>query len=249
MHSTKTFLQWGEGDHTLVFLHYFGGSAQSWQYVSEKLSDNFRCVALHLPGFGNTPPLEEPTIIGFSQWIHKQLVMMDIFDCTLIGHSMSGKLALHLAANQSEINIEHLILVAPSPPTHEPMPSEEKERMLKHPDRQEAAQTVKNAIVKSLNAEQTELAIDTQLIIDEATWRWWLLEGMNHSIAELMPQIEVPVTLLISEDDPVITIETVQQEIIPLLPKAHVVSTRDVGHLIPLEAPEWIADQLRKIIA
>lgn len=114
MDKEYTYLEWGKGERNIVFLHYFGGSAQSWQWVAEKLSDDFRCIALNLPGFGNTPPLENPSITAFSQWIHKQLALLDIFDCTIVGHSMSGKIALQLAATQSEIEIDHLVLLAPS---------------------------------------------------------------------------------------------------------------------------------------
>ncbi|WPP51180.1 alpha/beta fold hydrolase [Catalinimonas niigatensis] len=247
MDKDHIYLEWGKGERNIVFLHYFGGSAQSWQWVAEKLFLDFRCIALNLPGFGNTLPLENPSIAGFAQWIHKQLVLLDIFDCTIVGHSMSGKIALQLAATQTEIEIDHLVLLAPSPPTYEPMPQAERERMLIHPDRKEAEQTVKQATVKKLTPERKELAIETQLIIDSTTWRWWLQKGMQHSIAELMPQVDVPTTLLVSEDDPVISIETVQKEIVPFLPKAQLILARNTGHLIPLEDPDWVAEQIKNI--
>lgn len=249
MDQDRNYHEWGKGEKNLVFLHYFGGSALSWQWVAEKLSGEFRCIAFNLPGFGNTPPLENPSIIGFAQWIQKQLALLDIFDCTIVGHSMSGKLALQLAATQTDIEIDHLVLLAPSPPTFEPMPKAEKERMLIHPDRREAEKTVMQATVKKLKTEQVEFAIKTQLIIDPDTWRWWLKEGMLQSIAELMPQIDAPTTLLLSEDDPVITIETVQKEIVPFFPKAQLILTQQTGHLIPLEDPDWVADQIKVITA
>lgn len=56
--------------------------------------------------------------------------------------------------------------------------------MLRHPDRDEAETTVQNATQQSLSTERRSLVVAIQLEIDRATWRWWLLEGMNHSIAE-----------------------------------------------------------------
>lgn len=101
----------------LVFLHYFGGSAQSWQWVAEKLSDNYRCVALNLPGFGGTPPLEKPSTQGFADFVRSALSKLKIGRCALIGHSMGCKIALQVAADAAPETIQQLILVAPSPPT------------------------------------------------------------------------------------------------------------------------------------
>ncbi len=52
MAENNKILQWGNHGPILVFLHYFGGSAQSWRWVVEKLSDDYRCIAITLPGFG-----------------------------------------------------------------------------------------------------------------------------------------------------------------------------------------------------
>jgi hypothetical protein len=53
--SFPSFLEWGDGDQTVVSLHYFGGSALSWQWVVEELAADIRCIALNLPGFGTAP--------------------------------------------------------------------------------------------------------------------------------------------------------------------------------------------------
>jgi len=45
------FTDVGKGKVTLVFLHYFGGSSNSWGKVIAELSHVFRCIAIDLPGF------------------------------------------------------------------------------------------------------------------------------------------------------------------------------------------------------
>ena len=35
----------GSGEPTLLFLHYWGGSARTWKCVTERLSAEFRCIA------------------------------------------------------------------------------------------------------------------------------------------------------------------------------------------------------------
>ena len=162
---------------------------------------------------------------------------------------MGGKIAVQVAADDTEGRVERLILIAPSPPTTEQMPQKEKERMLHHPDRGEAETTVKNASQRALSAEQHATAIETQLEIEEATWRWWLLDGMDHSIADRVDRIQIPITVLASDDDPVIDRQAIQQEVMGTLPEARLVRTQGIGHLLPLEAPDWVAEQIQQIVS
>ena len=232
----------------LVLIHYFGGAARSWQWVTEQLSDEYQCIALNLPGFGKTSPLDAPSIEAFAEYVREETERLGISSFTLLGHSMGGKIAVQVAADDDDRRVERLILIAPSPPTIEQMPPEEKERMLHHPDRGEAETTVKNAVKGSLSPEQHALAVATQLEIDEATWRWWLLEGMNHSIADQVSRVKVPITVLASDDDPVITPEAIQQEVMAVVPDAELVRTQGIGHLSPLEDPDWVAEQIRRVV-
>jgi sigma-B regulation protein RsbQ len=240
--------QWGNEGEVLVFLHYFGGSAQSWKWVAEKLSDDYRCIAINLPGFGGAPAMEKLSIQDFAAYVQEELKSLEIKSYTLIGHSMGGKIAMQIAANASRGSVQQLILVAPSPPTTEPMPQDEKERMLHHPDRQEAEKTVKGAVKQTLTEDQYRLAVNTQLVIDQATWRWWLLEGMDNSIAERIKPLELPITVLASKDDPVMTSDVIEQRVMQVLDGAKLVTTQKVGHLSPLEVPDWIAAQIRNTL-
>lgn len=249
MAGANTVLEWGSKGDILVFLHYFGGSARSWQWVTEKLSNTYRCAALNFPGFGNTPALHPPSIKGFADFVREELEKLELESYSLIAHSMGCKIALQAAADAPEGVVRQLILVAPSPPTIEPMPEKDKKRMLHHPDRQEAETNIAHAIKQPLTKEQYDLAIETQLSTDPATWRWWLIEGMAHSIAENLMDVQIPITVLASEDDPVIPARVIQEQVMTVLKHAKLVMTKKVGHLSPLEAPDWVAAQIRTIVS
>lgn len=240
--------QFGNDGEVLVFLHYFGGSGKSWQWVTNKLSDDYRCVPLTLPGFGGSAAMDNPSVQGFAYYVQNQLDSLGITTYTLIGHSMGGKIAMQIAINDSKGLVKQLILVAPSPPTTEPLSDDEKKHMLNHPNLKEAERSVDRAIKQSLTEQQYKLAVETQLMSDEVTWRWWILQGMNHSIAEKAELLEQPITVLASEDDPVMTSDVINQRVMPVLKQAKLINTRNVGHLSPLEAPEWIAAQIKKIV-
>lgn len=233
---------------TVVFLHYFGGSAASWDWVIEKLSDDYRCVAITLPGFGSSRAMGKPSIQAFAEFVQRELDARGIKKYSLAGHSMGGKIAMQIAANVPENTIRQLILVAPSPPTTEETPEKEKERMLHHTEPGVAEKLIKDAVKKTLTDDQFRLVLETQLSTDPTTWRWWILDGMKHSIANNIHHLDMPVTVLASDDDPVMTPEVIKEQVIPYLNNAELITTKGIGHLSPLEAPEWIAKQIRNAI-
>jgi len=119
----------GSGPPTLVFLHYFAGSLRSWVHVAGDLSRSCRCLSLDLPGFGRSAPLST-----YSVQTVAQAVAMRISDCrldnyVLVGHSMGGKLALACAAAEPP-GLAGLVLVAPAPPSPEPMDPTERAPLL-----------------------------------------------------------------------------------------------------------------------
>lgn len=240
--------RWGNRGPHIVFLHYFGGEGRSWQWVARHLEQDYQCIAFDLPGFGESLPVYPHSLTAVSQWLLRQLVLHDIFDCVLVGHSMGGKIAMQMAADPAQLDIRKMILLAPSPPTYEPMAQEEKERMLNHPNREEALNTVQNASLINLEADIRDFAIDSQLRIDHQTWKWWLLDGMNNSIAEQVSQINSPLTVVCSEDDPVISMDTIRQEVMPHLPGAQLRIGENMGHLLPLENPAWVAETIHEEI-
>ena len=162
---------------------------------------------------------------------------------------MGGKIALQAAADGIE-GLEQVILVAPSPPTQEPMPDEERDRMLQdHHNPEVASTTVDGAAQQPLPAIRRAIAMRTHTQAEDQTWRWWLLDGMNHSIAEQMSAVQLPVTVIASKDDPVIPWETIQTEVMGCLPQSKLVTYTHVGHLLPLEVPVPLAESIRGAVA
>lgn len=244
-----SLLEWGSGKPALVFLHYFSGAAVSWQWVAEKLESEYRCISIDLPGFGDTPPLEWPSLKGYGDFVWQTLLDMDVRSFVLVGHSMGGKIALQVAASPEVKGVQRVILVAPSPPTQEPMPAEEKWRLLNyHPSQANAEMTIDNATQKPLSESQRAIAAETHMEADDSAWNWWLLEGMENSIADKVRALETPVTVLASKDDPVIPFDKIQQDVISLLPNAELVEMSGIGHLIPLEDADAVAQTIRRAV-
>lgn len=242
--------EWGKESNgkALVFLHYFGGAADSWQWVCYELSKEYRSYAINLPGFGGTEPLEEPSVKHFAAYVLQVMQDLELNSFTLIGHSMGGKVAMQVAADAPAGMVEQLILLAPSPPTVEAMPDAEKQQMLVHPSAEAATANIKKNSVQPLTTDAYEIAVATNYIVDGNTWRWWIEQGISQSIATEVAGLSMPVTVLHSKDDLAITTKMIHDEVMPNLKNARLIETQGLGHLYPLEQPGWVAEIIRQLV-
>lgn len=249
MAENDRIMEWGSSGKVIVFLHYFGGSAQSWKWVGEKLEESFRCISINLPGFGGTPALPAPSLGNYAKYVQDQLSLLGVSHYTLVGHSMGGKIAMQLAADAAaDGSVDQLILIAPSPPSTEPLTAEEKEKMLRMPDEREAEKTITKITKQPLEEEQFALAVQNQLDVDIATRHWWVLEGVSHSIVDKVKSLKLPIIVLASEDDPAINLDIINERVIGFFNHSKLITTQHVGHLLPMEAPGWIAEIIKSIV-
>ncbi|GIU29770.1 2-succinyl-6-hydroxy-2,4-cyclohexadiene-1-carboxylate synthase [Shewanella schlegeliana] len=92
------------GAPCVVFLHGFLGSKEDWNEIIEQLADDFFCISIDLPGHGgnginDNSSLKLPTP-GFNrcaELVHTTLKQLNISQYHLVGYSLGGRIALHLA--------------------------------------------------------------------------------------------------------------------------------------------------------
>ncbi len=106
---------------TLVFLHGWGGSRELWRHTLEKLPQ-FRCLALDLPGTGDTPlPPEMTAMSQLAAWVSETCAAFGLTHITLVGHSLGGNLAAQTALDFPAL-VRRLVLVdAALNPAHLPV--------------------------------------------------------------------------------------------------------------------------------
>jgi len=85
----------------VVFFHGFLGSGLDWEEIIDKLSGDFYCVAVDLPGHGKTRvhgSISDYSMESFAGFFAKFVKSNNLNDAVLIGYSMGGRLALFLSA-------------------------------------------------------------------------------------------------------------------------------------------------------
>lgn len=98
---------------SIVILHGWGSSSQSWQKVKELLEvRGFRVFVPDLPGFCDTPPPSSAWGLDeYAQWVKTYADQQGLDRFFLLGHSFGGRIANKFALQYPE-RLWGLILVA-----------------------------------------------------------------------------------------------------------------------------------------
>lgn len=109
------FVDVGEGDKTLLFVHGLGHSLLSWSHNIAELKDNFRCIAVDLPGYGlSSDSAACPYGMRFyAEVIAHFIEARKLKNVTIAGHSMGGQIAMWLALDFPQL-LKSLVLCAPA---------------------------------------------------------------------------------------------------------------------------------------
>ena len=105
-------LEAGEGE-PLVLLHGIAGSVASWAPLVPALARTRRVVALDLPGFGRSEPLEGAVRTGaLADAVAATLDVLGIGGATVVGQSLGGIVALHLALARPDLVVSLVAISA-----------------------------------------------------------------------------------------------------------------------------------------
>ncbi|WP_191089004.1 alpha/beta fold hydrolase [Arenibacter lacus] len=110
-----SYVQAGQGEHTLVLVHGLGSNSKAFTKNIGELSKKTRVIAIDLPGFGDTEPGEfVPGMDNYAHTIAEFVSLKGLDKISLVGHSMGGQIAMHLAATHQPEWLRQLVLLAPA---------------------------------------------------------------------------------------------------------------------------------------
>lgn len=253
------YMDEGQGAKTILFLHGLGHSALGWVKNIKELKNNFRCIAIDLPGnglssFSNQYPY---SIHFFARCIHDFIEEMELDNVYLVGHSMGGQIALMYAHLFPE-SAKGLILCAPA--GLEVFNSWEKTMYkstmqmidLINTEEQSLKQAIQNSFYKMPKdvLELTNGFIDLMHFQDKAQYKYMLescMKGMlNEPVAKYFSKIKVPVFVIFGEHDNLIpnkfihptTVKYFATKAIQDFPNAELFILPNCGHFLQWEKPE-----------
>jgi pimeloyl-ACP methyl ester carboxylesterase len=236
----------GAGEVALVFLHFYGGSSNTWEEVTDLLLDEFRCIRYDHRGWGQSDkPAGGYSIRELAADALALIEVLNLERYVLVGHSMGGKIAQYIAS-QRPPGLEKLVLVAPAPAFPTIVPPEQQQAM-------ESAYTslagINATIDEVFGARDLESWPRSQLVWDmqshcEQSRLAWPRVAMKEDVSTDLDKIDVRTLIIAGEQDTVESPQRLNCEVLEQIRGAKMVIIPAVGHLSMLQAPGAVADYI-----
>lgn len=113
--SKISFVEYGAVDApAVVLIHGLAGCWQNWLENIVQLGEDFRVIAIDLPGFGASEMPREPiSIPGYARCVVGLLDELGIQRASLIGNSMGGQASVQVSIDHPE-RVDRVIVVSPA---------------------------------------------------------------------------------------------------------------------------------------
>lgn len=86
---------------TLLFLHGWGTSGDSFEPILRGLRDSFEIITLDFPGFGKSDEPKTPyTLSDYTKMTLAFMKAQNLIDPVLIGHSFGGRVSIKIASQE-----------------------------------------------------------------------------------------------------------------------------------------------------
>ncbi len=233
----------GEAGPALVFLHYWGGSIDSWLPVMRGLAPTNRCVGIDFRGWGQSSrDAADYSLATLAEDVIGAVDQLGLKDFILIGHSMGGKVA-QIVAGRRPVKLRGLILMAPAPPTPLAVPEDQRRAMITAYQTREGVAAIIAAL--PLSDASREQIIEDALRGSPDAKRAWPEQGMIEDITRQAAEIAVLVHVIVGSADVVETEASLRAAFGKIIPGAEFIVLSGLSHMAPLEAPARVADAIR----
>ena len=237
----------GNGSRHVLFLHGWISARRMWFDVAQRLqNDRFTLHMLDFRGCGlSDRPARGHHVEGYASDVFAVLGGIDA-PVTIVGHSMGGRVA-QLVATRRPANLHRLILVAPGA-AGGPRASKRRAALASEAfGNRRGIEAFQRAAMRSAVSDEVMLRIvDDALVAQREVWFGDPDRPAPFDFSDKLADIEVPTLCIAGEKDPLAPPVRVRTDVVQRIPGALFVTLRNVGHNLPIEAPDEIAGAIAR---
>ena len=242
----------GTGDHAVICLHGWFGSADGWGYLPEVVDKKrFTYLFPEMRGYGARR--DESGSYTMKEYAADALVAADELGLdrfSVVGHSMGGKAAASLLA-QGPDRVRALVGVAPVAPAPVPLDEDGQALFFGAPERDEN----RRAIIDFTTGGRNSAAwLDDMVAFSRASSTQEAFAGaveswVNDDYLAEVGSPETPIACFVGENDPALSADVMKQSWMQIYPNVELVELASCGHYPMHEAPVWLATQIEAFLS
>lgn len=238
---------------TIVFLHDFGATSHTFKRVIDGCPCH--CITVDFRGCGESSRAHASRLYSVEQMaedIEKLLPKLEhVTDFILAGHGMGAKIAQIVASGKPK-GLIGLALINPVPASPWILSRQKMQRLYGSCETRTEALDFANGVLSAFPGSLTVADLDmisaNAIKQDPALTIAWLREGSEGKEGDwsgLLDEIEIPTTAITGTYDRLVGVRTVLEEVYRKIYGCIIVKVEDAGHLLPLERPMKLIEELQ----
>jgi len=250
--SAITYHQMGTGAHKVLCLNGWLGHAKDWGGLTQYLDlDNFTYVFMDYRGYGMRHKLKGN--YDMAEISADALALVDQLgwgQFSLLGHSMGG-MAIQKILAQAPDRVKKLVALCPVPASGVPFDDEQWALFSSAVNTPEARGLIIDFTTGNRLPKQWIEAM-VQSSVRHATkeaFAGYLQAWVSTDFAAQIRGLELPVLVLVGENDPGLSAEFCEQTWLQFYPQASLSVISNAGHYPMFETPLILATEIEKFLA
>ena len=237
----------------IIFLHDFGGSS----YMFKRIIEGCRChcITVDFRGCGGSSRAQVSRLYSVNRMvldIESILPKLEnVTEFILAGHGMGAKIAQIIAGDEPR-GLIGLALINPVPASPWIVSRPLMQRLYGSCETKTEALDFANGILSarpgSLEVSDLDAVSDDAIKQDTALTIAWLRggsEGKEGDWSEALKNIEIPAMAIAGTNNKLISVQSVRDQVYDKIYGCIMVEIEDAGHLLPLERPQKVLQELR----
>jgi pimeloyl-ACP methyl ester carboxylesterase len=242
----------GEGDHAVVCLHGWFGSADGWGYLPEVVDrSRFTYVFPEMRGYGERR--DETGEYTMREYATDALAVADglgLDRFSAVGHSMGGKAAASLLAQAGD-RVRALVGISPVPPAPVPLDEDGRDLFFGAPEHDRNRRAIIDLTTggRSSGAWLDDMVAFSRSASTEAATAGAVRSWVGDDNLAEVGRPETPIACIVGETDPAMSADAMRQSWMQIYPNVTLVELASCGHYPMHEAPVRLATQVEAFLS